>query len=160
MVEWLTEKNQWCWQTGDPSVGSAPGNTTDCSRTWITSKCNPEREATGTWGPGATHRSKIHKEQVIRANCNSISSSKYSTWQTYHYCALHWNQWIQQNALKLPRELQCCFWQYDHTVTPKPHLLSPHCTELSQLPPSSNIVLSTCSSLAVSMGLAISGWYF
>lgn len=61
---------------------------------------------------------------------------------------------------KLPRELQCCFWQHDHTVTPKPHLLSPRCTELSQLPPSSNIVLFTCSSLAVPMGLAISGWYF
>lgn len=65
-----------------------------------------------------------------------------------------------KSSLNLLRELQSCFWQHDHTVTPKPHLLSPHCTELSQLPPSSNTILSTCSSLDFSMGLAISGWYF
>lgn len=157
-------KIQWCWQMLWLSFGAI------CTRehnwlfldncTWITSNCYPNTEVTSTWDPGATYRVRsMQSEQLgqivtisITQNTilgKNITASPYTTTKK--------SRRTPEITSETSRRVALCWFAWAQAAQ-KLHLLTPH----SSSPSSRQLrhLSSTCSYSAISLGLAISGWYF
>lgn len=133
MVEWLAGPNPKGAgrHSDDPLVGSAPGNTTDCSSTRITSNCYPDArrwQAHETLGPPTEVRSMqsewLGQIVTISVAQNTVLGKNITT---VPYATTKRPRRMPSIFFETSRRMaRCWFWQCERAVTQKHHLLTPH----------------------------------
>lgn len=121
-------------------MGSAPGNTTDCSSTWITSNWYPDArrlQAHETLGPPTEVRS-MQSEWLVQTVTISLAQNTVlgKNITTVPYATTKRPRRMPSIFFETSRRIAgCCFCQRGHAVTQKHHLLTPHSSRASQRPP-------------------------